>query len=60
MRCCPVCYSKVRPTVYGTVTTGTRLEIKYKIQCRNCEFGCDKAGSVIEKGWLIYEVHILV
>ena len=42
MRCCPVCYSKVRPTVYGT-----SLEIKYKIQCRNCGFGCDKAGSVI-------------
>ena len=85
MRCCPVCYSKVRPTVYGTATTGTSLEIKYKIQCRNCGFGCDKAGSVIvqydeetmnpiaddhglrklceiliEKGWLIYEVHILV
>ena len=48
MRCCPVCYSKVRPTVYGTATTGTSLEIKYKIQCRNCGFGCDKAGSVIE------------
>lgn len=47
MRCCPVCYSKVRPTVYGTATTGTSLEIKYKIQCRNCGFGCDKAGSVI-------------
>lgn len=47
MRCCPVCYSKVRPTVYGTATTGTNLEIKYKIQCRNCGFGCDKAGSVI-------------
>lgn len=92
MRCCPACYSKVRPTVYGTATTGTSLEIKYKIQCRNCGFGCDKAGSVIvqyddetmnpiaddhglrnlletgilfceiliEKGWLIYEVHILV
>lgn len=39
MRCCPVCYSKVRPTVYGTATTGTSLEIKYKIQCRNCRFG---------------------
>lgn len=25
----------------------TSLEIKYKIQCRNCGFGCDKAGSVI-------------
>ena len=69
MRCCPVCYSKVRPTVYGTATTGTSLEIKYKIQCRNCGFGCDKAGSVIvqydegilfceipkEKGLLTYE-----
>ena len=91
MRCCPVCYSKVRPTVSGTATTGTSLEIKYKIQCRNCGFGCDKADSVIvqydeetmnpiaddhglrklirgilfceiliEKGWLIYEAHILV
>lgn len=39
--------TKVRPTVYGTATTGTSLEIKYKIQCRNCGFGCDKAGSVI-------------
>lgn len=29
MRCCPACYSKVRPTVYGTATTGTSLEIKY-------------------------------
>lgn len=47
MRCCPVCYSKVRPTVYGTATTGTSLEIKYKVQCRNCGFGCDKVGSVI-------------
>ena len=47
MKCCPVCYSKVRPTVYGTATTGTSLEIKYKIRCRNCGFGCDKAGSVI-------------
>lgn len=32
MKCCPVCYSKVRPTVYGTATTGTSLEIKYKIR----------------------------
>ena len=23
MRCCPVCYSKVRPTVYGTATVKT-------------------------------------
>lgn len=46
MRCCPVCYSKVRPTVCGTVTAKTSLEIKYKIQCRHCGFGCDKAGSV--------------
>lgn len=47
MRCCPVCYSKVRPIVSSTVTTGVTLEIKYKIQCRNCGFGCDKTGSVI-------------
>lgn len=48
MRCCPVCYSKVRPTVCGTATTGTSLEIKYKIQCRNCGFGCDKAGTIAD------------
>lgn len=47
MRVYPVCYSKVRPTVYGTATVMTSLEIKYKIQCRHCGFGCDNAGSVI-------------
>lgn len=47
MRCCPVCYSEVKPTVYETATAKTSLEIKYKIRCRHCGFGCDNAGSVI-------------
>lgn len=47
MRCCPVCYSEVKPTVYETVTAKTSLEIKYKIRCRHCGFGCNNAGSVI-------------
>lgn len=47
MRCCPVCYSKVRPTVCGTSTARTSLKIKYEIRCRNCGFGCDNASSVI-------------
>lgn len=47
LRCCPVCYAKMKPTVSGTTTTGTKLEIKYTIRCRKCGFGCDKTGSVL-------------
>ena len=47
MRCCPVCYLKVKPTVSGRVMTGTKLEIKYVIACPGCGFGCDKEGGVI-------------
>lgn len=34
MRCCPVCYAKVKPIVYGTKMTGTKLEIRYVIRCQ--------------------------
>ena len=47
MRCCPVCYSEVRPTVCETATAKTSLEITDKIRCRPCGFGCVNAGSVI-------------
>ena len=26
MRCCPVCYATVKPTVSGTAMTGTKFE----------------------------------
>ena len=47
MRCCPVCYAKVRPTASGTCQTGTRLGIKYTIRCSRCKFGCDDIGTVV-------------
>lgn len=47
MRCCPVCYFKVKPTVSDRVMTGTKLEIKYKIVCSRCGFGCHKEGGVV-------------
>lgn len=47
MRCCPVCYAKVKPIVYGTKMTGTKLEIRYVIRCQRCKFGSDNVGSVI-------------
>lgn len=47
MRCCPVCYSKVKPTASSTATTGATFEIEYKIQCPKCGFGCSKTGKVI-------------
>lgn len=47
LRCCPVCYRIVKPTVSGTCYTGTKMEIRYTIRCRSCMFGCDKVGSVL-------------
>ena len=47
MRCCPVCYAKVKPTVSDTAMTGTKLEIKYVIRCPRCGFGCYNEGSVV-------------
>ena len=47
MRCCPICYAKVKPTVFDTVMTDTKLEIKYVVICPRCGFGCHKEGSVV-------------
>ena len=47
LRCCPVCYRIVKPTVSGTCYTGTKMEIRYTIRCPSCMFGCDKVGSVL-------------
>lgn len=48
MRCCPVCYSKVKPIVSNKTATGVpSLEIKYVIVCPRCGFGCHNEGSVI-------------
>lgn len=48
MRCCPVCYSKVKPIVSSNTTTSApSLEIKYVVVCPRCGFGCHNEGSVI-------------
>lgn len=48
MRCCPVCYSKVKPIVSSKTTTSVpSLEIKYVVVCPRCGFGCHNEGSVI-------------
>lgn len=47
MRCCPVCYATVKPTVSGNAMTGTKFKIEYVIRCPRCGFGSDKVGSVI-------------
>lgn len=47
MRCCPVCYAKVKPIVSDTVMAGAKFEIEYVIRCSRCGFGSDKVGSVI-------------
>lgn len=48
MRCCPVCYSKVKPIVSSRrIIGGASLEIKYAVVCPKCGFGCHNEGSVI-------------
>lgn len=46
MRCCPVCYHKVRLAASGTCQTGGMLKIDYKIICPVCELGFHKTDSV--------------
>lgn len=47
MRCCPVCYAKAKLIVSDRVMTGTKLEIKYVIECPRCGFGCHNEGGVM-------------
>lgn len=47
MRCCPVCYKKVKLAASGTCQSGGTLKIDYKIICPKCGLGFHRTGSVV-------------
>ncbi len=48
MRCCPVCYAKVKPIVSDTVMTGTKLKLN------TWQYVHDAVSGAIKKAVLYY------